>query len=609
MRRHGLQTPLDPHQLASWLIFFALVSGVYAFYVPFVEDAGARWFLVALYSLLVIAIVALDLYTSYLDPSDPGLMGATDGEFFCGLCQASVARSSKHCRACDRCVEGFDHHCKWLNNCVGAKNYWHFFALISSTVSLLTLQLAWGLWLFITSFTQKQEMKGRVAEKYGSSVVYGGWQAALALYMVMLVAAVVMLGELFFFHIVLISKGMTTYDYIVAQRDAKLATPPPSSGGAAGAAHGLKACRSSRVADQTTAKRKVRVGINPCAAIRTSKPVGNPAEYGKAAGAAAAGGGAAAGLHAAGGGGSGKGLEGAVGNGSLKGSLGISDKAGAGSMQEMVARAVAEQQHHAAKGGLGAGGGNVDSALISALQGGGGPGAGALREPALLGAAAPPGSVPAQGCVPECSGTPHAGGGGGGGGGMDSARQDFTSLVSQSPPLAPSAHHHYHQSPGQAGPGPGPGSHAAAAAAAAVHGSPARSPGQLALGVSDTPPGSSGPAPAPSSNAATGSFDAALPAVAGRHLGGQAAAAAAAGLPAAAGSPALGMPPASTRVGSLPPIRLPSGSGGVPVSPPPASAAQRSLMYPAKTPSGSGRAAAEAGAVGGGRGHVSAMPE
>ena len=50
-------------QLASWLIFFALVSGVYAFYMPFVEDAGARWFLVALYSLLVIAIVALDLYT------------------------------------------------------------------------------------------------------------------------------------------------------------------------------------------------------------------------------------------------------------------------------------------------------------------------------------------------------------------------------------------------------------------------------------------------------------------------------------------------------------------------------------------------------------------
>lgn len=50
-------------QIASWLIFFALVAGVYAFYVPFVEDVGARWFLVALYSVLVVAIVSLDLYT------------------------------------------------------------------------------------------------------------------------------------------------------------------------------------------------------------------------------------------------------------------------------------------------------------------------------------------------------------------------------------------------------------------------------------------------------------------------------------------------------------------------------------------------------------------
>jgi hypothetical protein len=113
-------TRVPCRQVASWLVFFALAAGVYAFYVPFVEPEGAKWFLVALYSLLVAAIVALDLYTrrdgaqgpggsgappdltaaqpadhiaplrrrcSALDPSDPGLQGATNGEYFCGLCQ------------------------------------------------------------------------------------------------------------------------------------------------------------------------------------------------------------------------------------------------------------------------------------------------------------------------------------------------------------------------------------------------------------------------------------------------------------------------------------------------------------------------------------------
>ena len=90
--------------------------------------------------------------------------------------QASVGKTSKHCRACDRCVEGFDHHCKWLNNCVGAKNYKSFFSLVCMALALLTLQCAWALWLFVRSFKDEDELKLLMKDRYPTSISYVGWQ-------------------------------------------------------------------------------------------------------------------------------------------------------------------------------------------------------------------------------------------------------------------------------------------------------------------------------------------------------------------------------------------------------------------------------------------------
>lgn len=48
----------------------------------------------------------------------------------CPTCLTYVSNNSFHCKRCNRCVEVFDHHCRWLNNCIGAKNYLEFVALV-----------------------------------------------------------------------------------------------------------------------------------------------------------------------------------------------------------------------------------------------------------------------------------------------------------------------------------------------------------------------------------------------------------------------------------------------------------------------------------------------
>ena len=129
-RKNGLQWPLDPHQVstfefavirgrsvrslltlqvASFIVFGFLVSGCYAFYVPFVP-APARYVLAALYAVIVCIVLSLayltrwvatstmtkrphtatdpmhDVTDSACDPSDPGLQGGNEGEYYCALC-------------------------------------------------------------------------------------------------------------------------------------------------------------------------------------------------------------------------------------------------------------------------------------------------------------------------------------------------------------------------------------------------------------------------------------------------------------------------------------------------------------------------------------------
>ncbi|GLJ47259.1 hypothetical protein SUGI_0997860 [Cryptomeria japonica] len=126
-----------------------------------------------------------------------------DDMLYCSLCEVEVFKFSKHCRVCDKCVDGFDHHCRWINNCIGKKNYKGFFVLMVSALLLV----------FIIRFDVE------ITSKLGSGFSLVPFVIVVASCTVLAMVASLPLGQLFFFHVLLMKKGISTYDYIIAMRE------------------------------------------------------------------------------------------------------------------------------------------------------------------------------------------------------------------------------------------------------------------------------------------------------------------------------------------------------------------------------------------------------
>ncbi|WZZ06512.1 hypothetical protein YC2023_092433 [Brassica napus] len=256
MRKHGWQLPYHPLQVVAVAVFLALGFAFYVFFAPFVGSKIHQYIAMGIYTPLITCVVGLYIWCAASDPADRGVFrskkylkvpengklpqskgskdgcgGAKshdstcvqdqengtntkkldssqrscflrvlcspcalicgccsgrdesseqqmseDGMFYCSLCEVEVYKYSKHCRVCDKCVDRFDHHCRWLNNCIGKRNYRKFFSLMISAIFLAVCTL-------------------------------------------LAMLATLPLAQLFFFHILLIKKGISTYDYIVALRE------------------------------------------------------------------------------------------------------------------------------------------------------------------------------------------------------------------------------------------------------------------------------------------------------------------------------------------------------------------------------------------------------
>ncbi|KAI3724708.1 hypothetical protein L2E82_36494 [Cichorium intybus] len=144
--------------------------------------------------------------------------GGEEEALFCTLCNAEVRKFSKHCRSCDKCVDGFDHHCRWLNNCVGRKNYFTFICLMGMGLVWLTFDCGVGIAVLVRCFVNKGATEDQISNRLGDGFSRAPFATVVGICTVVAFLATIPLGELFFFHIILIRKGITTYEYVVAMR-------------------------------------------------------------------------------------------------------------------------------------------------------------------------------------------------------------------------------------------------------------------------------------------------------------------------------------------------------------------------------------------------------
>ncbi|WVZ86879.1 hypothetical protein U9M48_033597 [Paspalum notatum var. saurae] len=286
-RRHGWQLPAHTLQVVAITVYFLLCIAFYAFFSPFLGKNLYQYIAVGVYSFLALSVLVLYARCTAIDPADPGILISMDGALiykseetqdeagksgpgngediqkhksclgrvcfccaifriedcrkedeanqqedgeealFCTLCNAEVRKHSKHCRSCNKCVDGFDHHCRWLNNCVGRKNYITFLCLMAVSLAWLAVECGVGIAVFVRCFTDKTAIEDQIGEKLGYGLSRAPFATIVALSTALSMLASVPLGELFFFHIILIRKGITTYEYVVAMR-AQSEPPGPS---------------------------------------------------------------------------------------------------------------------------------------------------------------------------------------------------------------------------------------------------------------------------------------------------------------------------------------------------------------------------------------------
>lgn len=233
-RVNGWSWPPHPFQLVAWFFVVSLPIAYYGVLVPHLPSNWIPAGCIIPGSFLFVHVI-FHLVCLSLDPADPKIRQSktTKATEFnrtqhkhviendhCYICQVDVGKRSKHCSLCNKCISEFDHHCKWLNNCIGGQNYKLFFGCLTTAMATALTLLAFCLYLFIMYFKNRETVMNQPAWRLFGDLNNKTFISATGVMILLLLIAIVLLGHLLSFHIFLMLKGLSTYDYIVQARQA-----------------------------------------------------------------------------------------------------------------------------------------------------------------------------------------------------------------------------------------------------------------------------------------------------------------------------------------------------------------------------------------------------
>ncbi|OMJ88609.1 hypothetical protein SteCoe_9385 [Stentor coeruleus] len=210
IRKSGCQCPWNIYQSISYLIFAGAILILFLQVFPEFELLG-QILIIVFFIITITALIFYAIKLTYSDPTDPLVIdfrSTIDPELrdelenkttrYCNFCKSPVSSiRSKHCMRCNRCTSIFDHHCKFVNNCVGERNYHDFIKLILA-LEVFEVFLASVCMVFFF-------------HKYWDLSYLDIPIVALLVKSILVIAAN---GYLIFFHVTLIKKNITTYEYI-----------------------------------------------------------------------------------------------------------------------------------------------------------------------------------------------------------------------------------------------------------------------------------------------------------------------------------------------------------------------------------------------------------